>query len=212
MKNRVIVGLVAVLVVGAGAYAWLRGSQGGDATVAAAPASSASAAGGTPVSITTVVVQKKDVDVMLDATGTVMALNSVEVRPQIASTITKVQIKEGQFVNAGQPLYLHTAPNGYPERQDDWVNSGALLARMNLAVQLAANRLPGVTVNLDAILPLVADHAALVDAVDRLILGGRMSKETRKVILDQLADVPDQTAARALAIGLAIGGPEFQRQ
>ena len=112
----------------------------------------------------------------------------------------------------GQPLYLHTAPNGYPERQDDWVNSGALLNRMNLAVQLAANRLPGVTVNLDAVLPLVEDHGALVDAVDRLILGGRMSQETRKVILDQLADVPTPSSARALAVGLAIGGPEFQKQ
>ena len=107
MKTRVIVGLVAALVVGAGAYAWLRANPGGDAAVgaAAAPASSASAAGGAPVSVTTVIVQKKDVDVMLDATGTVTALNSVDVRPQIASTITKVQIKEGQFVNAGQPLF-----------------------------------------------------------------------------------------------------------
>ncbi len=112
----------------------------------------------------------------------------------------------------GQPLYLHTAPNGYPERQDDWVNSGALLNRMNLAVQLAANRLPGVTVDLDAVLPLTEDRAALVDAVNRLILGGTMSRDTRKVILDQLADVPNPVSARALAVGLAIGGPEFQRQ
>ena len=112
----------------------------------------------------------------------------------------------------GQPLYLHTAPNGYPERQDDWVNSGALLSRMNLAVQLAANRLPGVTVNLDAVLPLTADHPALVDAVNRLILGGGMSAKTRQVILEQLADVTNPAGARALAVGLAIGGPEFQRQ
>jgi hypothetical protein len=112
----------------------------------------------------------------------------------------------------GQPLYLHTAPNGYSERQDEWVNSGALLNRMNLAVQLAANRLPGVRVDLDAVLPITTDHGALVEAVDRVILGGRMSKETRQVILDQLADVPDAAAARALAVGLALGGPEFQRQ
>ncbi len=57
------------------------------------------------MSVTTVVVQKRDVDVMLDATGTVTALNSVDVRPQIASTITKVHIKEGQFVRAGEPLF-----------------------------------------------------------------------------------------------------------
>jgi len=112
----------------------------------------------------------------------------------------------------GQPLYLHTAPNGYAERQDDWVNSGALLSRMNLAVQLAANRLPGVAVDLDAVLPLTEDHPTLVDAVDRLILAGRMSPQTRKVILDQLAEVHDPVSARAFAVGLALGGPEFQRQ
>src|SRR5260221_9753884 len=41
------------------------------------------------------------------------------------------------------------------------VNSGALLNRMNLAVALAANRLPGVTVNpdLDGVLPLAPDRS-----------------------------------------------------
>jgi uncharacterized protein (DUF1800 family) len=114
----------------------------------------------------------------------------------------------------GQPLYQHVAPNGYPEHEEDWVNSGALLGRMNVAVALAANRLPGVTVNpdLDGVLPLVADHEALVQAVDRMILGGKMSAQTRKAILDQLADVADPVQARALAVGLALGGPEFQRQ
>ncbi len=114
----------------------------------------------------------------------------------------------------GQPLYQHVAPNGYGEHQEDWVNSGALLNRMNLAVALAANRLPGVTVNpdLDGVLPLAPDHETLVQAVDRLILGGRMSAQTRKVILDQLAGVADPVQARALAVGLALGGPEFQRQ
>ena len=68
-------------------------------------ASAAPAASGPPVSVTTVVVQKRDVDVMLEATGTVTALNSVDIRPQMASIITKVQIKEGQYVNAGQPLF-----------------------------------------------------------------------------------------------------------
>jgi uncharacterized protein (DUF1800 family) len=112
----------------------------------------------------------------------------------------------------GQPLYQHVAPSGYPEVQEDWVNSGALLSRMNFAVQLAADRLPGVSVRLDQVLPTVQDHAALVDSVDQLILGGKMTARTRKVILDQLAGVDDPVQARALAVGLALGGPEFQRQ
>lgn len=112
----------------------------------------------------------------------------------------------------GEPLYLHVAPDGYPERQDEWVNSGALLARMNASVGLAAGRLPGVTVALDTLVPATLDAAALLDAIDRRILGGAMSAHTRAVIKQQLADVADPVARRNLAIGLALGGPEFQKQ
>jgi uncharacterized protein (DUF1800 family) len=111
----------------------------------------------------------------------------------------------------GQPLYLQPAPTGYPETQADWVNSGALLQRMNVAVALAANRLPGARVDLDAALP-TADADALLDRVSQVVLGGAMSAHTRQVLRRQLADVPDPAQARALAIGLALGGPEFQRQ
>lgn len=112
----------------------------------------------------------------------------------------------------GQPLYLQPAPTGYPETQADWVNSGALLGRMNASVALAAGRLPGVTTNLDPVVPLTADRSQLTDLVNERLLGGTMSARTRAVILEQVADVADPTQARALAVGLAIGGPEFQRQ
>ncbi|HEV8263422.1 MAG TPA: DUF1800 domain-containing protein [Gemmatimonadales bacterium] len=112
----------------------------------------------------------------------------------------------------GQPLYLQPAPTGYPETQAQWVNSGALLGRMNVAVALAAGRLPGVTTNLDAVVPLTADRSQLTDLVNGRVLSGTMTAHTRDVIRRQLADVNDPMQARALAVGLAIGGPEFQRQ
>lgn len=114
----------------------------------------------------------------------------------------------------GEPLYLHVAPDGYPETEAAWVNSGALLDRMNVAVAIAAARLPGVTVSLDAIVPTTADFDSdrLIAAVDDAILGGAMSDNTKKVIRAELAGVRDPLAARALAVGLAIGGPEFQKQ
>ena len=118
----------------------------------------------------------------------------------------------GAVGRLGQPLYQHVAPNGYPELEKDWVNSGALLNRMNFAMQLAANRLPGVTVDLDRVLPATADRTALLDAVDRLVLGGKMTPRTRSAIADQIAQITDPVQARAFALGLAIGGPEFQRQ
>ena len=80
---------MAVVAAAVAAYALTRGAAQGDAALAAAASrgaagSAASGAGGPPVSVSLVTVQKRDVDVMLDATGTVTALNSVEVRPQIA--------------------------------------------------------------------------------------------------------------------------------
>ncbi len=112
----------------------------------------------------------------------------------------------------GEPLYLHVAPDGYPEREDAWVNSGALLDRMNAAVALAAGRLPGAVATLDSIAPGTTDVQQLITAVDDRILGGTMSQNTKRVIGEQLSDVKDPVQARALAVGLAIGGPEFQRQ
>jgi RND family efflux transporter MFP subunit len=109
MTKQLIAGIVvAAVVVAAGAYFVVGKPEGGAAPAVAGAGSAASAApaaSGPPVSVTTVVVQRRDVDVMLEATGTVTALNSVDIRPQMASIITKVQIKEGQYVNAGQPLF-----------------------------------------------------------------------------------------------------------
>src|SRR5216110_2185473 len=109
----------------------------------------------------------------------------------------------------GEPLFLHVAPDGYPEREDAWVNSGALLDRMNAAVALAAGRLPGVAVSLDSF-PSGLDTEQLIGAVDAQILGGKMTENSKRVVRNQLSDIGDPVQARALAVGLAIGGPEFQ--
>jgi len=121
--------------------------------------------------------------------------------PRLARTVARL----------GQPLYLHVAPDGYPEREAAWVNSGALLDRMNVAVALAAGRLPGLTVALDSVAP-AGDIEHLIGAVNDRILGGTMSENTKQVLGRQLSSIDDPVQARALAVGLAVGGPEFQRQ
>ena len=84
---------------------------------------------------------------------------------------------------------------------------------MNAAVQLAAGRLPGVTVNVDSLVPdTVAAPAELATAVDRTLFAGTLSDHTRQVITQQVADMKNPVQARALAIGLALGGPDFQRR
>jgi uncharacterized protein (DUF1800 family) len=111
----------------------------------------------------------------------------------------------------GQPLYLQAAPTGYPETQAEWVNAGALLLRMNFAVGLASGRAPGVLLDSAAALP-AGDADALIAAVDARFLGGVMTERTKGVLRRELATVRDPVQARALAVGLTLGGPEFQRQ
>lgn len=134
------------------------------------------------------------------------ALRAVDATPDTTPRLGQV------VARLGEPLYQHVAPDGYPETQEDWVNSGALLDRMNVAVGLAAGKLPGAQVDLDRVIPPVASHDSLVAEIDRQLLGGAMTAHTRQVILDQIKDVPDSTAARNFAVGLALGGPDFQRQ
>src|SRR5467141_1698486 len=92
----------------------------------------------------------------------------------------------------GEPLYQQPAPTGYAETEAHWVNSGALLARMNAAMLLAKEC---------SSIPAIDDHAQLVDAIDQKLLGGTMSAHTKSVILEQLADITDPEQARAMAVG-----------
>jgi RND family efflux transporter MFP subunit len=55
--------------------------------------------------VTTVLAQKRSLPISLEATGTVVPMASVEVRPQVSSVITKVHVAEGQFVRAGELLF-----------------------------------------------------------------------------------------------------------
>ncbi|MBL8289271.1 MAG: efflux RND transporter periplasmic adaptor subunit [Rubrivivax sp.] len=63
------------------------------------------AASAPPVSVSVVRAVRRDVAVQVEATGTVSALASIDIKPQIASVVTAVHVKEGQFVARGQPLF-----------------------------------------------------------------------------------------------------------
>lgn len=47
----------------------------------------------------------------------------------------------------GQALYQCQPPAGYPDRGDYWMSSGAVLERLNFAVALTADKIPGTTVS-----------------------------------------------------------------
>ncbi len=54
--------------------------------------------------VTTFVVEQRDFPVVLDATGSTVATNIVDIRPQVTNVVAKVHIKEGQMVKAGDML------------------------------------------------------------------------------------------------------------
>ena len=55
--------------------------------------------------VTTMVLEKKDVPLVIESTGTVAAANIVDIRPMITNTVKEIHMKEGQDVNKGQLLF-----------------------------------------------------------------------------------------------------------
>ena len=60
---------------------------------------------GGPVTVTSVVVEKKDVPLIIEATGTIVSNNIVDIRPMITNTVAKILVKDGQEVKAGDLLF-----------------------------------------------------------------------------------------------------------
>ena len=89
----------------------------------------------------------------------------------------------------GMPLYMCQPPTGYADRAEAWVNTGALLNRMNFAVQLVSGRMRGVRPG---------------DGSASAALAGDISSSTQATIAK--ASDPAQVTA------LTLGSPEFQRR
>jgi len=121
----------------------------------------------------------------------------------------------------GEGLYLAQPPTGYPETAENWVNTGALLDRMNFALALSSNNIPGTRVDLDKLVSNTNSMKAsqIVDQYVRILLRSEMSPETRatidKTLNGQMAMNNGQSAPGidiSKVVGLILGSPEFQRQ
>ncbi|MBU3609325.1 efflux RND transporter periplasmic adaptor subunit [Polynucleobacter wuianus] len=60
---------------------------------------------GGPVTVSTVIVEKKDVPLIIEATGTIVSNSIVDIRPMVTNTVAKINIKDGQEVKAGDLLF-----------------------------------------------------------------------------------------------------------
>lgn len=65
----------------------------------------ASKKAGGPQTITSIVAEKKDVPLIIEATGTIVSNSIVDIRPMVTNTVTKIHIKDGQEVTEGQLLF-----------------------------------------------------------------------------------------------------------
>ena len=120
----------------------------------------------------------------------------------------------------GEPLYQKMEPTGYSSANAEWVDSASLLARMNFALALASNHVPGVKVDEDAWQTIVRK-----DPIDlaRLLLEQDPTDATRNAIQKALSDTELQKQLMqnaqagpprlpSLVAGLTLGSPEFQKR
>ncbi len=97
----------------------------------------------------------------------------------------------------GMPLYGCMPPTGYKWDASDWVSTGALVDRMNFALSLASNRLPGITVEwapeldmstLDSDAPpqqVIPTSESEEARLEPMLVPGGVSDATRTAALEQ---------------------------
>ena len=66
----------------------------------------------------------------------------------------------------GMPLYMCQPPTGYPDKAEAWVNTGALLNRMNFALQLVGGRMRGIETGTSPVGAVLAGDVSSTTASD----------------------------------------------
>jgi uncharacterized protein (DUF1800 family) len=129
-----------------------------------------------------------------------------------------------QLQTLGMPLYGMQPPTGYSMKADAWVNSSALLGRMNFALALTGGKMKGVQVDSARMIAASStprDAQGALAFLETALLAGEVSKQTHETIAAQLEDpnisqrkLDDvaRTPKVSMIAGLLLGSPEFQRR
>ena len=119
------------------------------------------------------------------------------------ATVNNPQALVQALDKLGMPLYGMQTPNGYSWTKEGWVSTGALVSRMNFALVLTADRMPGVRVDWNgllgeepaAVVPAAYDPKAATDPVaakekrlEQVLLGQPVSEKTRATVIGQSSD------------------------
>jgi uncharacterized protein (DUF1800 family) len=123
----------------------------------------------------------------------------------------------------GEPLYQCQPPTGYSDKSEAWVNTGALLNRLNYSLALAGNRMRGARTDVASLLGVdaSAEPKTALDRAVQVFLGGQAGPTTVETLEKQL-DNPQVLQAKlddsrkqvdlGVVAGLVLGAPEFQRR
>jgi uncharacterized protein (DUF1800 family) len=123
----------------------------------------------------------------------------------------------------GEPLYQCQPPTGYSDKAETWVNTGALLSRLNFSLALAGNKVRGSRSDVSAVLGSERgdDAKAALDRAVQVFLGGQAAPTTVETLEKQLEnpqvlqaklDDPVKQVDLGVVTGLVLGAPEFQRR
>jgi uncharacterized protein (DUF1800 family) len=123
----------------------------------------------------------------------------------------------------GEPLYQCQPPTGYADKADAWVNTGALLNRLNFSLALAGNKMRGSRTDVSALLGVdtSTDAKAALERAVHIFLAGQAGPTTVDTLEKQLdspqvvqakLDDPVKRVDLGVVAGLVLGAPEFQRR
>jgi len=143
-----------------------------------------------------------------------------------------------QLNQLGMPLYGMQPPTGYSMKEETWVNSSALLGRMNFSLALMSGKIRGLQVDINRLLATPAgatpDSGQALAALENSLLAGTVSKQTHDAIVSELQNqaagssnvkaivkpaarkndkpAPPPASNAGTIAGLILGSPEFQRR
>jgi uncharacterized protein (DUF1800 family) len=123
----------------------------------------------------------------------------------------------------GEPLYQCQPPTGYSDKAETWVNTGALLNRLNYSLALAGNKMRGARTDVASLLGVDSNALprAALDRAVQVFLGGQAAPTTVETLEKQLdnpqvlqakLDDPRKQVDLGVVAGLVLGAPEFQRR
>ncbi len=127
------------------------------------------------------------------------ALRAVNAQPDPSPRTAQI------VARLGQPIFGRQTPDGWPDHGDAWMNTGAILNRINFGLSLAAGQVPNAQLTEwpDFATLRTQPRAQQVDGVVKSMLGGQVSAETRQVLMsgeNPMLSKPAATDVNGMAV------------